>query len=256
MAGLLDVDQPGFDGQLEVAERVGQAGHGLLRAHRERVLQRQVFDVLEVVEFWQAPQTAPQPRRRAAIEQDRALAIGQHRHQGAFERHGFARFGDRVAGLKAQHVRLAAGFKRAQQAARLGARAECRAHVHHRLGVGVDAVVGGEAFGGGPQLFGHFGLARIPLLRGVAGQHAFDVAVQDRGAQAHADAGNRPCGGQPDAGQLHQFFDVPGEFAAVLLDDDLGGFLQVAGPGVVTQPRPQVQHFVFGGGGQRLDRRQ
>jgi len=116
--------------------------------------------------------------------------------------------------------------------------------------------VGGEALGSGPQLFGHLGFARVALLRRVAGQHPLDVAVQDRRPQAHAQAGNCTGCGQADTGQLDQFFHIPRKMAVIFGDDDLGSLLQIARTCVVAKAGPQVQHFVFRGGGQGLDRRQ
>ncbi|MCY1182021.1 hypothetical protein D9M73_225580 [compost metagenome] len=135
-------------------------------------------------------------------------------------------------------MRLAALFQRAQQATRFAAGAERRPQVHHRLGVGVDAGLRRKALSVGPELFGDLRLAGVALLRGKARQHPFDVAVEDRRAQAHADAGNGAGGGQADPRQISEFFHVPGKFAAVLLDDDLRGLLQIARAGVVTKARP------------------
>ncbi len=151
---------------------------------------------------------------------------------------------------------LAARFQRAQQATGSAAGAQGCAHVHHRLGIGVDPVMRCESLGGGPQLLGYLGLAWIAFLRGKSCQYALDVTVEDRCAQAHAQAGDRAGGGQADTGQLGEFFHIPRKLAAVLGDHNLRGLLQVACAGVVTQARPQVQHFVFRCGGQGLDRRQ
>ncbi len=93
-------------------------------------------------------------------------------------------------------------------------------------------------------------------MRGEARQHPFDVAIEDRRTNAHAQAGNRACGGQADAGQQDEFFDIAGKLAAMIGDDDFCRLLQVASASVVTQPGPQVQHFVLGRVGQRLHARQ
>jgi len=53
----------------------------------------------------------------------------------------------------------------------------------------VDPLLRGEALGYLPQLAGQFRLAGITVLGHVAGQHALDVAVEDRRPQAQADAG-------------------------------------------------------------------
>ena len=149
-------------------------------------------------------------------------------------------------------MRFTTTLQRTQQATRLAARAERGAEIHHRLGVGVDPIMRRKALSVGPELFGHLRLAGITLLRSKARQHAFDVAVEDRRAQTHADARDRAGSGQTNARQIGKLFNVTRKLATVLTDDDLRGLLQIARAGVVTQPRPQVQHFVFRRGGQVL----
>src|SRR5450830_105316 len=114
--------------------------------------------------------------------------------------------------------------------------------------------MGREALCGGPELFGYLGFAWVALLRGKACKYAFDVAIEDRRAQAHAQAGDRAGGGQADARQFGEFLHVAGKLASVLGHDNLRGLLQVARAGVVTQAGPQVQHLVFRCGGQGFDR--
>ena len=92
----------------------------------------------------------------------------------------------------------------------------CRggAEVHHRLGVVVDPCVRGEALGGFPQRPGHLRFAGIAVLRQVARQYALDVAVEDRCAQAHRQAGDGSSGGAADAGQFGELLDVAGNSPA------------------------------------------
>jgi hypothetical protein len=60
-----------------------------------------------------------------------------------------------------------------------------------------------------------------------------------------AEREDRAGGRAADAGQRRQRGEVAWEHAAVLVADDLlRGAMQVAGPGVVAEPRPQVQHLV------------
>ncbi|MCY1445334.1 hypothetical protein D9M71_618440 [compost metagenome] len=58
--------------------------------------------------------------------------------------------------------------------------------------------MGGEALGHFPELLRHLGFARVAVLGDVAGQDALDVAVEDRRAQAHGQAGDGAGGGAAD----------------------------------------------------------
>src|SRR5690606_6281158 len=239
-----------------MAEGVRQAAQFARLAQLQLITISDLFEGGQVVELRQTPESAPEAGGRALVEQDGVLAVGQQRHQGAFLWQRLARFGYRKIGFPAQQVGATTLFQRAQQAAGLAAGAERGTQVHHRLGVVVDALLRRETFGDLPELPGHFRLARVAALGNIAGQHALDVAVEDGRAQAHAQAGNGAGGGATDAGQLGELFHVTREFAAVPFDDDLRGLVQVARTAVVTQAGPQVQHFVFFGGGQGLDRGQ
>ena len=77
-----------------------------------------------------------------------------------------------------------------------------------------------------------------------AGQHALDVAVQDRCARAVALGDDRRRGGAADAGQRLRRRHVVRDDAAVVPRDDARGAMQVARPGVVAQAAPQVEHLV------------
>src|SRR5690606_9945925 len=147
----------------------------------------------------------------------------------------------------------AAAFQWAQQAAGLAAGAERGAEVHHRLGVVVDPLLRREALGDFPQLPGDFRLARIAVLGDVACQHALDVAVEDGRAQSHGQAGDGASGGAADVGQLCEFLYVLRKGATILFDDNFRGLVQIARTAVVAEARPQMQHFVFLGGGKGFD---
>ena len=51
--------------------------------------------------------------------------------------------------------------------------------------------------------------------------------------------------GAPDTGQRRHGVEVPGERAAVFVDDLPGRGMQVARPGVVAEAGPQVQYLVL-----------
>ncbi|MNC49627.1 hypothetical protein D3C75_988170 [compost metagenome] len=150
LADRVDAHQPGLDRQLEVAEGMGQAIHGAAVSQAQAVLVGQIVELGDVVQLRQAPQTTPQAAGRAAVKQDGAFVVGQQWHQCAPLRQRLARFGLGVAGFFAVQVRFAAALQRADQATGLAARAQRGAHVHHRLGVVVGALLRGKALGSGP----------------------------------------------------------------------------------------------------------
>ncbi|MNN51827.1 hypothetical protein D3C81_1664880 [compost metagenome] len=150
VGGGIDAHQPGFDGQLEMAEGVGQAVQRLAAGQAQAVLVGQVVDLFEVVQLRQAPQPAPEAAGRPPVKQDGAFVVGQQRHQRALLWQLLARLGHRVADLLAEQVRLATDLERAQQATGLAAGAQGGAQVHHRLGVVIYPAVRGIALGVGP----------------------------------------------------------------------------------------------------------
>ena len=78
-----------------------------------------------------------------------------------------------------------------------------------------------------------------------ASQHALDVAIENRRPLSGADADDRPGGRAPDTWQGRQCLDtLDREGAAMLSDHLLSGLVQIARPGVVAKPRPQVQHLI------------
>src|SRR5690554_7910676 len=114
----------------------------------------------------------------------------------------------------------------------------------------VEALLRGITLGNLPEAVMYRLLPRPALHRMVAGQYPFDIAIQDRRPQAHAQAGDGAGSGTADAGQRLQPLDAGGEFPAMLADHYLRGAVQVAGAAVVAQPGPQVQHLVRRRGGQ------
>ena len=73
-----------------------------------------------------------------------------------------------------------------------------RAQIHQPLGVGLEIALWQQALGQRPKVF---------VVNPVTSrQHALDVAVEDRGALAERERGDRRRGGAPDAGQLGDGF--------------------------------------------------
>ena len=90
----------------------------------------------------------------------------------------------------------------------------------------------------------HRGFSRPLLNAGVAAQHPFDVAVEDRLALAERLRQDRAGSRAADTRQRHQHIERIGEPAAVLCHDLLRGAVQVAAAGVVAEAGPVLQDFV------------
>ncbi|MCY1532437.1 hypothetical protein D9M68_677120 [compost metagenome] len=84
----------------------------------------------------------------------------------------------------------------------------------------------------------------------MAGEHALDVAVQNGGALAVGERGDRRRGGAADAGQRGDGFGRGREAAVPVARDLLGAAMQVAGAGVIAQPGPIGHHVFLAGRGQ------
>ena len=68
-------------------------------------------------------------------------------------------------------------------------------------------------------------------------------------------AGDRPGRISANAGQFQNFLIRRGERPAVLVHNELRRPVQVPGAAVITQPLPELQNLLDGGGGQRFHRR-
>lgn len=103
-----------------------------------------------------------------------------------------------------------------------------------------------EVRGCADQLLGDLPKSRVGFLfarvRGdaeEASQDANDIAVENRAWLIESDAGNRPGGVAPDAGQRENIVKVFGEVAVVPCDDLLRGSLKIADPRVITEAFPE-----------------
>ena len=83
---------------------------------------------------------------------------------------------------------------------------------------------------------------------------AFDVTVDDRGADSEGDAGHGAGGVASHAGQGFEGFDGGRKDAAELGCDAFGRKLEEASATVVSESFPEFEHAVFGGGGEIVDR--
>src|SRR5260221_694567 len=95
--------------------------------------------------------------------------------------------------------------------------------------------------------------AEIAANRIEPGNYSSDVSIQHGVFFLIGDA--EDCGGGvgADAGKSKRVCRVVWENAVVLRDDQLRGYLQVAGARVVAETRPQAEDVFFRGGCQRFD---
>ena len=251
----LDIRHHGGDVQMVVAEGMAEAVPGFLMDQFGAVGALPVVgDVIVAGHFGEAPQAAPDAGGRALLQQPFAVGVAQHQQLDGF--YGLVFFGllAGVVGLVALMEGAAAVHQRAAVAIGFAAGADHRAEIHHRLGVVLAALVGGELFGNVPQLVQYRGGAGPAVHGEVASQYPFDVAVEDGGFLSHGEAGDGAGGGAADARQGRQLFNTGREFTPKVGDNHLGALVQVAGAGVVAEAGPQVQHVVLRGGGQILNR--
>ena len=75
-------------------------------------------------------------------------------------------------------------------------------------------------------------------------EHALHVAVEDRGALAECERGNRRRRRAADAGQPRQRHRIARKRTAMLRDDRARRFVQVMRAAVVTEAAPQREHVV------------
>ncbi len=163
--------------------------------------------------------------------QQRGAALGQ-RLAGARRRQG----GDAVLPQRDAQVGDRAAI--VPLAARPGARADRRTHVHLRLDVGGDPSLGQQFIGLLPEPFLDAGRAGETFDAERAAEQALDVAIEDRRPRPEAEHRDRVGRRPADAGQRGDALRIVRKRAAVPGQQDLRAAVQVARPGVVAEPAP------------------
>src|SRR5438445_1308212 len=206
--------------------------------------------ISRVARHRESPETAPKPRARPAFEQN-LLVVQQQQPGGVSQRNGppGSRCRQLVRALLAP--RDAASPHRANIATRLPY-ADGRAEIHQRLRVDANVVLGKQALRKPPQLRFYFTLPRPAFDAVAAGEHALDVAVENRSAAAEGERRDRRGARAPDAGNLLDLVYRIRESAAVFGDDLSSGPMQVARAGVVAEAAPEPQHLVLVRASERL----
>ena len=196
------------------------------------------------------PQAAEQPLGGTARQHEATGVLDPHRGAGQDRqvRLLLARRDDRQLVLPPRRGRCAIASHGARQAARLGRRTHGCAELHEAL----VQRAGGCPFGEGlhqrtgrvPQRLAAGGRLDIVLDREHAGEHARDVAIDQRGALAERDRGDRARGVRADPGHLAELGRARWQRAAVARADLAGARVQVARARVVAEPGPRGEHVV------------
>jgi hypothetical protein len=183
-------------------------------------------------------QTAPDARRRPALEQN-LFSIREHEPLRPLQRQGAFTPRRRQLGDAIGPARHAVPPYRAVPALRV-ASAYGRTEIHKRLRIGLHVVAWQEPLGVPPQAF---------LRSQIPRQDPPHVTVQNRGALAEREHGDRRRGRAPDAWQFLDGVSIKGKALARYL---LRGFVKVAAAGVVAQAAPEPQHLILGGKRKRV----
>lgn len=143
-------------------------------------------------------------------------------------------------------------LQRAIIATRLAACTQGGAKIHHHLGVVTQSRVWRQLLRVLPELLFNSAFAGVAINRVKTRQYTFHVAIENRCAQVHAEAGNGAGGGAADAGQAGERIDVGGKFAGKFLHHLLRGLVQVARARVIAEAGPVMQHVIHRRTRQRL----
>jgi len=189
-----------------------------------------------------------------AAEEQGPAVLGDHRNSQAAPFNGAAAARRRPALGVAGGAGGAAGGERAARARRAAGGADGGAQLHQRL-VAVARALGVEQLErGGGERPAAGGAAGIAGEGEPAGEHPLGVAVERGHPLAEGDARHRGGGVAADPRQLAEAGRSAREAAAG--DNPVGGGVELAGTPVVAEPRPEAEHLVDLGGGERLDGRE
>ena len=165
----------------------------------------------------------------------------------------FFRWHNGPLGLGAAGSGEAVVVKWTDQTARTGRRTDQRAQFHNRFVAGTGTIWWGRFNQGARQLPERFECGRFIDRLVDVGQpteHPFDVAIEDRFGLVVGDTEDRANGIFTNAGQREQRFAVSRDRTTEQCDNLLRGFVEVARPGIVTQPFPRFEHGLLIGRGE------
>jgi len=210
----------------------------------------------------QLPQAAEQAVGGPARQHDAAGLLDPHHGAREDRQLGLllARRDHRQLVLPSGPCRVAIADQGADQAARLGRRTHRRAELHEALVQRAGRCPFGEGVhqltGRGPQRLAAGSGLDVVFDREHARQDARDVAIDERGALAERDRGDRARGVRADPGHLAQLGRARWQGAAVARTDLAGAGMQVAGARVVAEAGPRGEDVVERRLGERRDGRE
>src|SRR6266478_5913386 len=118
------------------------------------------------------------------------------------------------------------------------------AEIHDRLGIRIDLNLRRTTLRQSPEPLRYAALGGVSRHAEVTPQHAPHVAIENREARSEGERENRACGRAPDSGKGCELRELAGKLPAVVIADARGRAMQVAGPRVIAEPRPQMQHRI------------
>ena len=164
----------------------------------------------------------------------------------------FRRLDREGSGIGSAHRRTIL-TQRADAAGGVARGANGGAQVHHRLGKIAGAQVRRDAVGGGADV--RPGRGQRCRYGEQTCDHPLDIGVDHHGAAAKGNRGDGRGGIGAQARQGAQCIFGVGEAAAMVGHHGAGAGQQVAGTGIIAQPRPGGHQVGVGAGGQILHRR-
>ena len=87
----------------------------------------------------------------------------------------------------------------------------------------------------------------------MAGEDADDVAVDDGGEIAVRDAGDGTGGVASDAWEGEDIIEGAREYGGMFFANEAGGFLEIAGAGIIAEAFPEFEDVLVVGSGERGD---
>ena len=198
------------------------------------------------------PEASEEPRRRPA-DREGAPAADEQRGDGLDLARRRARAAPRQRLGVAARERPASAGHRARGAARRAGGADGRPELHQRLVQVSGARAAGELARAPPEPGLHRRAAQVLANAVQAGQHARDVAVDDRLRPVERDRRDGPRGVAADAWQLAHRVGAVGQAPGVPQDDLARRALEVSRARVVAEPRPVPEHRIRLGAREAVD---
>ena len=103
-----------------------------------------------------------------------------------------------------------------------------------------------------PQLFRSLAFLRVFGDPENPGEHAGDIAVEDRNRLIEGDAGDGARRVASNPGQIQHVLETFGESTVVIADDDVRRFPEIPRARVIAKPFPKFQHLFRSRAGQRF----